>query len=311
MLKLTYQQAGVDIEAGYAVVKIIRKFADVGHFGGFFPIDSKRMLVASTDGVGTKLKVAFALNKHDSVGIDLVAMSVNDVLACGATPLFFLDYYGCHKVEPKIVGKVIKGIVKGCKLAGCMLIGGETAELSDMYKEGEYDLAGFCVGVVEKDKIINGSKIKIGDVLIGLPSSGLHSNGYTLARKVLGNKDERLLIPTKIYVKPVLQVLKKIEVKGLAHITGGGLPENVGRILPKDTSALIDISTWTTAKIFKEIQRKGRIERDEMYKVFNMGIGMVLAVDKKDTVKALSFLRSEKASVIGKIVKGNQSVTII
>jgi len=310
MKKMTYKQAGVDIEAGYEVVKIVKKFADVGHFGGFFPIDSKRALVAGTDGVGTKLKVAFALNKHDTIGIDLVAMSVNDVLACGAAPLFFLDYYGCHKVEPKIVGEVIKGIVKGCKMSGCKLIGGETAELSDMYKKGEYDLAGFCIGIVEKAKIINGSTIKSGDVLIGLASSGVHSNGYTLARKVLGNKDGRLITPTKIYVKPVLNALKKVKIKGIAHITGGGLPENVARILPNGTDAIFDTSSWKIPSIFTEIQEKGRIDRDEMFKVFNMGIGMVLAVDKKNVKLILKLLKSEKAKVIGKITKGNQKVIL-
>ncbi|MFA4967573.1 MAG: phosphoribosylformylglycinamidine cyclo-ligase [Candidatus Margulisiibacteriota bacterium] len=334
----TYKDSGVDIDAGYEVVKRVKKLArstfipgvasDIGFFGGCFAIDKKNVLVSGADGVGTKLKLAFMMNKHDTIGIDLVAMNVDDVVACGARPLFFLDYIGCHKVEPDLIEQILIGVAKGCKMAGCALIGGETAELSDMYAKDEYDLAGFAVGLVEKKKIIDGSTVKPGDVIIGLASSGLHSNGYTLARKVfftdgghsvhehLKGLDkpigEVLLTPTKIYSKSILGLIKKVKVKGIAHITGGGLPENVARLLPKGCKAVLDRFSWKSQTIFGLLQLYGRIGKDEMFKSFNMGIGMVVVVSKKDvdpTLKVLEDLE-EKAYKIGEIDKGKQQVEI-
>ena len=335
---VTYKQAGVDIQAGYEVVKRARRlakstyikgvFSEIGLFGGCFALDNNKVLVSATDGVGTKLKLAFLMGKHDTVGIDLVAMNADDVVTCGARPLFFLDYIGCHKVDPKLLEKVLVGVAKGCKLAGCALIGGETAELTDIYKPKEYDLAGFCVGIVDKKDIIDPSKIKVGDKIIGLASSGLHSNGYTLARKVLfqGSKlsvndklrglnvsiGEELLKPTRIYSKSILSLLKKVKPKGIAHITGGGLPENIGRILPKGCRAFIDRFTWTPQPIFQLIQMHGRVSKDEMFKTFNMGIGMALVVKKADVSKTLKALKTlkEKAYIIGEIRKGKRGVEI-
>lgn len=334
----TYKQAGVDIEAGYGVMEQAKVLArstrtpgvvgDIGLFGGCFKIDKNKILVSGTDGVGTKLKIAFEMNKHDTVGIDLVAMNADDVVCCGAQPLFFLDYIGCHTVDPKILGEVLKGIAVGCKLAGCALIGGETAELSDMYKENEYDLAGFAVGVVDKKKLITGKKVKKGDLIIGLASSGLHSNGYTLARNVFfrmagltcGSKipelkqavGEELLTPTKIYSKSILALIKKVDIKGIAHITGGGLPENVARIIPINLSAEIDSLSWKPNDIFFALEKYGKIDRPEMYKAFNMGIGMVVVVSSKEAGKAIKTLEKcgEKAYVIGEIKKGKQGVVI-
>jgi len=267
---LTYKSSGVDIEAGYEVVKRVKKLArttfnpsvasGIGFFGGCYAIDNKTMLVSATDGVGTKLKIAFMMNKHDTVGIDLVAMNANDVICCGARPLFFLDYIGVHKLNPDIAEDILKGIVNGCKQAGCALIGGETAELPGLYKDGEYDLAGFVVGMAQKKDIINGSTIKSGDKIIGLASSGIHSNGYSLVRRVffccadlpldeeLKGLDkplgEELLTPTRIYVKTILSLIKQVKIKGIAHITGGGLPENVARLLPKGTKAHVERFVW-------------------------------------------------------------------
>jgi len=334
----TYEQSGVNIEAGYEVVKRVRKLArstfipgvvsDIGFFGGCFAIDKKNILVSGVDGVGTKLKLAFMMNKHDTVGIDLVAMNVDDVVCCGAKPLFFLDYIGCHKINPDVMEQILTGIAKGCKLAGCALIGGETAELSDLYTEDEYDLAGFAVGLVLKKKIIDGSKIKTGDVIIGLASSGLHSNGYTLARKVFftdaglsvdenlkgldKSLGEELLTPTRIYTKSILSLIKKVKVKGIAHITGGGLPENAARLLPKGTKAVIDRFSWKPPAIFGLLQLYGKISKDEMFKSFNMGVGMVVVVSKKDANKAIKVLEScgEKVYQIGEINKGKQQVEI-
>jgi len=335
---VTYKDSGVDIDAGYEVVRRVKKLAkstfipgvlgDIGLFGGCFSIDKKKykqpVLVSGSDGVGTKIKIAFEMNKHDTVGIDLVAMNADDVVCLGAKPLFFLDYIACNKIDPDIIEKLLKGMAEGCRQAGCALIGGETAEMSDLYGKGEYDLAGFAVGIVDKSKIINGTKVKIGDKLIGLPSSGLHSNGYTLARKVLfdvaglkvDSKVEgltrtigyELLTPTKIYSKTILKLIDKIEIKGIAHITGGGLPENVARILPKGSKAVFDKSSWDIPKIFKVIKKYGNIDDQELFKAFNMGIGMVLAVPDKFATKA------EKLSggyLIGEVRKGAQEVEII
>jgi phosphoribosylformylglycinamidine cyclo-ligase len=326
---ITYKQAGVDVAAGQDVVRRIKKVAKgIGFFGGFYPL-GKNMLVGASDGVGTKLKIAFMLDRHDSVGIDLVAMNVNDVVASGAKPLFFLDYIACQKIHPPKIEKIIKGIVAGCKQAKCELLGGETAELSDIYNENEYDLAGFAVGIVEKKKLISGSKIKPGNKIIGLASSGLHSNGYTLARKVLIEtarmhpKDyiedleqtlgEELLTPTKIYAQTILELVRKYRIRGIAHITGGGMPENVARLLPKKTQAVIDLNSWPIPTIFRMIRRLGKVDHEEMYRTFNMGIGMVLVVEAKDFDKIMRFLakRKEKAYLIGEIGKGKQEVIII
>lgn len=326
---ITYKQAGVDIEAGNEVVRRIKKVArGVGFFGGLFPL-GKNYLVGAADGVGTKLKLAFMMNRHDSVGIDLVAMNVDDVVATGARPLFFLDYIACQKVHPPTVEKIVKGIVAGCKKAGCELLGGETAELSDFYHPGEYDLAGFAIGLVEKKKAINGKKIKDGDRIIGLASSGLHSNGYTLARKIFFDQaklnpkvpiedfgktlGEELLTPTKIYTPTILKLIKRYRIKGIAHITGGGLLENVARIVPKKVQAVIDLYSWSIPAIFRMIQRMGKVNQDEMYKTFNMGIGMVIVVEAKAVDKIMKFLKKqgEKAYLIGEIGKGKGEVIII
>jgi len=335
---LTYKSSGVDIEAGYEVVKRVKKLArttfnpsvasGIGFFGGCYAIDNKTMLVSATDGVGTKLKIAFMMNKHDTVGIDLVAMNANDVICCGARPLFFLDYIGVHKLNPDIAEDILKGIVNGCKQAGCALIGGETAELPGLYKDGEYDLAGFVVGMAQKKDIINGSTIKSGDKIIGLASSGIHSNGYSLVRRVffccadlpldeeLKGLDkplgEELLTPTRIYVKTILSLIKQVKIKGIAHITGGGLPENVARLLPKGTKAHVERFSWKHPSIFGLVQMYGRVSNDEMYKTFNMGIGMVLVVAKKDVDKTLKALKKlgEQAFLIGEIQKGKGEVEI-
>ncbi|MGB9612707.1 MAG: phosphoribosylformylglycinamidine cyclo-ligase [Candidatus Margulisiibacteriota bacterium] len=326
---ITYKQAGVDIEAGYEVVKRIKKVAKgIGLFGGLFPF-GKFYLVGAADGVGTKLKLAFMLNKHHTVGIDLVAMNVDDVVAMGAKPLFFLDYIACQKIDPKLIEKIIRGIAQGCKMAGVEIIGGETAELTDIYKEGEYDLAGFAVGVVEKDKVIDGSKIGKGDRLIGIASNGLHSNGYTLARKVLfeiahlnphdkledfkNTIGEELLTPTRIYTPLILELIKRFKIKGIAHITGGGIPENLGRILPPKCQAVIELNSWPIPKIFRLIQRLGEVDHEEMYKTFNMGIGMILVVEAREVDRMMKFLAAKKetAYLIGEIEKGNREVIII
>jgi phosphoribosylformylglycinamidine cyclo-ligase len=326
---ITYKQAGVDIEAGYEVVRRIKKMAKgIGLFGGLYPL-GKQYLVGATDGVGTKLKLAFMLNKHHTIGIDLVAMNVDDVAAMGAKPLFFLDYIGLQKVDPNLVEKIVKGIIEGCKIAGVDLIGGETAELSDMYQKGEYDLAGFAVGVVDKDKVIDGSRIKEGDVIIGLASSGLHSNGYTLARKVIFEqaqirpKDklddfdrsigEELLTPTRIYTPLILDLIKRFRIKAISHITGGGIPENLGRVIPAKKQAVIELNSWPIPKIFRLIQRLGEIDHEDMYTTFNMGIGLILVIEAKDKDKLFKYLskKKETAYQIGEIAKGNREVIII
>lgn len=315
----SYRDAGVDIHAGYEVVKRIKKHVEstrtpgvigsIGAFSGLFNADFKNyqepLLVSATDGVGTKLKVAIELDKHDTVGIDLVAMSVNDLVCCGAKPLFFLDYIAVNQVLPAKIEQIVAGIADGCRQAECALLGGETAEMNDMYKTEDYDLAGFAVGVVDKNKLIDGSTVSEGDLLVGLPSSGLHSNGYSLARKVLDKADYlEILTPTKIYVKEILGYLEQgVHIKAIANITGGGLYENVARILPVGIDALIDAKTWQPQPIFKKIQEIAQIANKEMFSAFNMGIGMVLAVTPEDASKI-------NGIVIGKMVKGSQSVTI-
>jgi phosphoribosylformylglycinamidine cyclo-ligase len=319
---LSYRDAGVDIDAGDALVDAIKPFAKrtmrpevlagIGGFGALCELPKKYkqpVLVAGTDGVGTKLKLAFQLHKHDTVGIDLVAMSVNDVLVQGAEPLFFLDYFACGKLDNKVAASVIKGIAEGCEMAGCALVGGETAEMPGMYPEGEYDLAGFCVGVVEKARILDGRRIVPGDVLLGLASSGPHSNGYSLVRKIIGEEHlasdlaDSLMEPTRIYVKPVLKLLAGFPVKGLAHITGGGLVGNVPRMLPKGATAVIGRKTWPRPRIFSWLQQTGNVAEEEMFRVFNCGIGMVICVpaDEVATAKMLLKREGELAYEIGRI----------
>jgi len=323
---LSYRDAGVDMDAGDALVEAIKPFAKrtmrpevlagLGGFGALCAIPQKYkepILVSGTDGVGTKLKLAFLLGRHGTVGIDLVAMSVNDILVQGAEPLFFLDYFACGKLDTNVATNVIRGIAKGCEEAGCALIGGETAEMPGMYPEGEYDLAGFCVGVVEKEKIINGSTIVAGDALIGLASSGAHSNGYSLIRKILGdskpNSDfaDALMEPTRIYVKPVLKLLAAVKVKGLAHITGGGLVGNVPRMLPEGMRAVLRKKMWPRPELFSMLQKDGNVAEDEMHRVFNCGIGMVIAVARDQVPAALMMLKreGELAYEIGFVEAGN------
>ena len=330
---LTYKDSGVDITAGDDLVQKIKPLAKktlrdgvingIGGFGALFEISKKYqepVLVSGTDGVGTKLKLAFALNKHDTVGQDLVAMSVNDILVQGAESLFFLDYFACGKLNVNVAADVVAGIAKGCELAGCALIGGETAEMPDMYPDGEYDLAGFAVGVVEKSKIINGKNIKNGDVILGLASSGVHSNGYSLVRKIVeisgvdlksaekfdGEKTlaQAILEPTKIYVKPVLAAINAdVKIKGIAHITGGGLSENIPRILPKNVIAELQYKNWVRPKIFDWLQQNGNIADAEMARTFNCGIGLVLVVAPEDVAKLTQILQDhgEKVFQIGEI----------
>lgn len=301
---ITYRDAGVDIDAGDALVEAIKPFArrtmrpevlaGIGGFGALAEIPKKYrepVLVSGTDGVGTKLKLAFQLERHDTVGIDLVAMSVNDVLTQGAEPLFFLDYFACGRLEVAVATEVVKGIARGCEMAGCALIGGETAEMPGMYADGEYDLAGFAVGVVEKSGIIDGRDIAPGDVVLGLASSGAHSNGYSLVRRILDRAKpdlradfhgrslgDALLEPTRIYVKPVLSLMNQVRLKGLAHITGGGLVENLPRVLPERLKAVIERSAWALPPLFQWLQREGQVADAEMLRVFNCGIGMAIVV---------------------------------
>jgi phosphoribosylformylglycinamidine cyclo-ligase len=321
---LFYRDAGVDIDAGDALVEAIKPYArrtlrpevlaGIGGFGALCRIPRKYrqpVLVSGTDGVGTKLKLAFALQRHDTVGIDLVAMSVNDVLVQGAEPLFFLDYYACGKLDAGVAARVVKGIARGCELAGCALIGGETAEMPGMYPEGEYDLAGFCVGVVERKKIIHGRSIRPGDVLLGLASSGAHSNGYSLIRRIVERARPEaamlgaLMEPTRIYVKPVLKLLRSVQVKGLAHITGGGLTGNVPRALPRNTRAVIHRGSWPRPALFRWLQEQGNVAEDEMHRVFNCGIGMVAVVAPADAKRATARLRAAGETVyeIGSVEK--------
>ena len=321
---LSYRDAGVDIDAGDQLVENIKPFAkrtmrpevlgDLGGFGALVEISKKYqnpVLVSGTDGVGTKLKLAFEWDIHHTVGIDLVAMSVNDILVQGAEPLFFLDYFACGKLDVARATDVIKGIAEGCEQSGCALIGGETAEMPGMYPEGEYDLAGFAVGVVEKSKVINGRSIRPGDVVLGLASNGAHSNGYSLIRKIIersnpdldaefdGGKTLRqaIIAPTRLYVKPILAALKKFEIKGMAHITGGGLTENIPRVLPENCVAQIDAQSWPLPKLFQWLQQAGNVEQQEMYRTFNCGIGMAVIVPTEQADAAQAFLAGQGETV--------------
>jgi len=340
---LTYRRSGVDIRKGARFVDIIRPLirttygsgvlGDIGSFGAFFKMDISRykqpVLVSSTDGVGTKLKVAFMLNRHSTVGIDLVAMCVNDILTSGAKPLFFLDYLATGRLSIHQSVEIIKGIVQGCRDAGCALIGGETAEMPGFYNKGEYDLSGFAVGIVEKRDVIDGKRIRAGDLILGLSSSGLHSNGYSLVRKLFFDIKgyspkkrlkglectigEELLRPTRIYVKSILKVLRSFRVKGIAHITGGGITENLPRILPEGLEAVIKKGTWPIHGIFRVVQEIGDIDEKEMFKTFNMGIGLILVVDRVDATGVRRSLNrsGEKAFLIGEIQKGRGGVRYV
>ena len=339
---LSYRDAGVDIDAGDRLVENIKPFAKrtmrpevlsgIGGFGGLVEISKKfkePVLVSGTDGVGTKLKLAFELNRHDTVGIDLVAMSVNDILVQGAEPLFFLDYFACGKLDVDAATEVIKGIANGCEQSGCALIGGETAEMPGMYPEGEYDLAGFAVGVVEKSKIITGNDIKPGDVVLGMASNGAHSNGYSLVRKIIERSHPDLnakfdgertladciMAPTRLYVKPLLALIETLTVKGMAHITGGGITENVPRVLPQNVVADIDSKSWQMPKLFEWLRDQGNVAALEMYRTFNCGIGMVVIVSQADAGKAISQLQAagEKVWQIGQIRarKGDEHQTLV
>jgi len=328
-VSLSYRDAGVDIDAGDALVEAIKPLAKrtmregvlggIGGFGGLFEISKKfkePVLVSGTDGVGTKLRLAFELNRHDTVGIDLVAMSVNDILVQGAEPLFFLDYFACGKLDVATATAVVSGIAKGCEESGCALLGGETAEMPGMYPDGEYDLAGFAVGAVEKSQIIDGSKIVPGDVVLGLASSGIHSNGYSLVRKIIevakpdldadfhGRKlADVLMAPTRLYVKPLLSLMSSMEVKGLVHITGGGLVENIPRVLQDNLTAVLDGKSWTMPPLFQWLQQHGGVADAEMHRVFNCGIGMTVIVSKENADAAFAQLEAAGETVyrIGEI----------
>lgn len=338
----SYAAAGVDITAGYKAVELMKSHiartmtsgvcSDVGGFGGLFELDTtgieKPVLVSGTDGVGTKLKLAFLMDKHDTVGIDCVAMCVNDIICCGAKPLFFLDYIACGKNVPEKIASIVSGVAKGCIQSGAALIGGETAEMPGFYPVDEYDLAGFSVGVVDKSKILDPSTMKAGDVVIALPSSGVHSNGFSLIRKVfdvensdikspreeLGEKSigETLLTPTKIYVKPVLALLEQVKVKGISHITGGGFYENIPRSIPDGLGAVIDRKNVKVLPIFDLIAKEGGISERDMFNTFNMGVGMSIVVAREDADKAIEILRAngEDAYVIGKIENSEDKITI-
>ncbi len=327
---LTYRDAGVDIDAGDALVERIKPYAKrtmrpeviggLGGFGAMFEVSKKYrnpVMVSGTDGVGTKLKLAFRMKKHDTVGIDLVAMSVNDVLVTGAEPVFFLDYFACGKLHVDVAAEVVKGVAAGCELAGCALIGGETAEMPGLYDPNEYDLAGFAVGLVEKERIIDGATIAPGDAILGLASSGVHSNGFSLVRKILAvtgaeldqpfdgrTLGAALLEPTRIYVKPVLAVMARLPVKGVAHITGGGIVENVPRVLPAHTAARLDKSRWPRPAVFDWLQEQGNVPEAEMHRTFNCGIGMVLVVASDHAEAALATLASHGIAAweVGSIV---------
>lgn len=330
----SYKSAGVDIQAGYDAVQRIKRHTQktmrqgvlggIGSFGGAFDLSQLNLqepvLISGTDGVGTKLMLAFALDRHDSIGIDAVAMCVNDIITQGAEPLYFLDYIACGKLKPEKIEQIVKGIADGCEQAGCALIGGETAEMPGMYDENEYDLAGFSVGAVEKRDIITGEAISEGDVLIGLASNGVHSNGFSLVRKVLleddysqleapfenGTIGDELLRPTRIYVQPVLKAMRKFQLHGCAHITGGGFIENIPRMLPKELGATIKKGSWPIPTIFDLIASKGQIDESNMFSTFNMGIGMVIAVAKEDAENVMTYFNQlqEKAYIIGEVTRG-------
>lgn len=338
----SYENAGVNLEAGYEVVRRIKQhvastarkgsMGGIGSFGGMFDLSSlgirEPVLVSGTDGVGTKLKIAFALDKHDTVGIDAVAMCVNDVLAQGAEPLIFLDYVAVGHNEPAKVEAIVAGVAEGCRQAGCALVGGETAEMPGMYEGGEYDIAGYTTGVVEKSKLIDGSKVKVGDVLVGIASSGVHSNGFSLVRKIVADSGHSytdeipefggrrlgdvLLTPTRIYVKQVLDVIRNCDVHGVAHITGGGFDENIPRVLHDGQGLEIHEGSWEILPVFRMLEKWGGVPHREMFNIFNMGIGMVVVLDESEAGKAISILEShgEKASVIGRVT-GTPGVEII
>ncbi|MBC1453115.1 phosphoribosylformylglycinamidine cyclo-ligase [Listeria welshimeri] len=342
MAENAYSKAGVDVEAGYQVVERIKKhvartermgvMGALGSFGGMFDLSSLNLkepvLVSGTDGVGTKLLLAIEADKHDTIGIDCVAMCVNDILAQGAEPLFFLDYIATGKTDPIKMEQIVKGVADGCEQAGAALIGGETAEMPDMYGADDYDLAGFTVGAVEKKKLITEGAVKAGDTLIGIPSSGIHSNGYSLVRKIFFKDNdfklnaeiteldvplvEELLKPTRIYVKPVLEVLKKVDVHGITHVTGGGFVENLPRMLTKDLAVKVELGSWPILPIFDVMQKYGQLNELEMYEIFNMGIGMVLAVKKEDVEKTLEVLvqNGEAAYVIGEVTTRENDTVI-
>lgn len=329
----SYEKAGVNLEAGYEVVRRIKKhvastsrpgtMGNIGAFGGMFDLASlgvkEPVLVSGTDGVGTKLKLAFEMDKHDTIGIDAVAMCVNDVLAQGAEPLLFLDYVAVGHNEPRKIEAIVAGVAEGCRQAGAALVGGETAEMPGMYADGEYDIAGFTVGVVEKSKLIDGSKVKAGDVLVGIASSGVHSNGFSLVRKIVADNSfdlhkvypelsnsllgEVLLTPTKIYVKQVLEVIRNCDVHGISHITGGGFDENIPRILHDGQGLEIEEGTWEILPVFRFLEKYGKVPHREMFNIFNMGIGMVIALDASQAEKAIAILaeQGEKAAVIGRV----------
>lgn len=331
---ITYKDSGVDVERGYEAVRLMKEhvkrtfndnvLGDLGSFGGFYSIEnsgmSKPVLVAGTDGVGTKLKLAFLTGRHDTVGIDCVAMCVNDVVCQGAMPLFFLDYLATGNLKPELAATIVHGVAEGCLQAGCALIGGETAEMPGFYPEGEYDLAGFCVGMVDRAQAINGSGIRAGDTLVGLASSGVHSNGFSLVRRLLVNDEtdlnahvdelgcslaDELLRPTRIYVRTIKELISRFTIKGIAHITGGGFIENIPRILPDGLTARIDRGSWPVQPIFKMMQRISGMEDEQIYNTFNMGIGMVLAVDSEeaDAVVCAANSLGEKAFVIGEVIE--------
>ena len=341
-MSLTYKDSGVDKEAGYREVQLIKSFikkthipgvlSELGGFSGLFQLDmtgmSEPVLVSGTDGVGTKLKLAFLTDRHDTIGEDCVAMCANDILCQGAKPLFFLDYIATGNLVPEKMASIVEGVANGCVKAGCALIGGETAEMPGFYNEGEYDVAGFVVGVVDKSKIITGEGIDEGDLIIGLPSSGLHSNGFSLVRKLVLEKlglsldqfypelgktlGEELLTPTRIYRDPVYEIIEKFEVKGMSHITGGGFYENIPRMLPEGFRAKIDIGTINTPSIFKLIQSWGNIDEEEMYGTFNMGVGMVLAASPSEADRIIGFLegKGEEFYVLGEVIKGEKGVEL-
>ncbi|MBP3910990.1 MAG: phosphoribosylformylglycinamidine cyclo-ligase [Zhenhengia yiwuensis] len=340
--KITYQDAGVDVHRGYEAVSKMKEhvkstftdgvLTDIGSFGGSYSIAKymgmeEPVLVSGTDGVGTKLKLAFDLNKHDTIGIDCVAMCVNDILCSGAIPLFFLDYIATGRISPEQVAEIVKGIATGCKESLCALVGGETAEMPGFYKDGEYDVAGFAVGIVDKAKMIDGSKMKAGDVIIGLRSSGVHSNGYSLVRKIIDTYKldlnayceelgetygEAFLKPTKLYVKAVMAAKEAAELKGIAHITGGGFIENVPRMLPEGVDARINLNAIDAPKVYTLLERLSGLEINELYNTFNMGIGMMIVTEKEDADKVVEALCKvgEEATIIGEIVEGNKEVIL-
>lgn len=335
-MAISYKDSGVDVTRGYKAVELMKKYVkttyddnvlgDIGPFGGFYSIAGEKMeepvLVAGTDGVGTKLRYAMLLGKHDTIGIDAVAMCVNDIVCQGAKPLFFLDYYACGRLYPEAEAEVVKGIAAGCRMAGCALIGGETAEMPGFYPDGEYDLAGFAVGIVDKKKVINGKDIAAGDVLLGIKSSGIHSNGYSLVRKLFGDSDkaemekyddrlggtlaEVLLTPTKIYVRSILSLIEKVPVKGIAHITGGGFIENIPRIFPEGIGCEIDKHSYEVPAVFRVMQEKAGISDEQIYNTFNMGIGMVVCVSPENAAAAKKSLEEsgEEVVLLGKTVSG-------